>query len=79
MAKKKKAESLIYIGPTMPGLMRHMVFIDGAMPSHVSQMIAQNHHLAGLIVPVSELQEARKGMTTRGHILNLHLTHLFKE
>lgn len=80
MARKKtKPESLIYIGPSMPGLTRHMIFIDGVKPSHVSQMIAQNHHIDGLIVPVSELQQARKDMLTKGHILNFHLTHLAKE
>ena len=79
MARKKKAESSIYIGPSMPGLTRHMVFIDGVKPSHVTQMIAENRHIEGLIVPVSELQQARKDMLTKGHILNFHLTHLAKE
>ena len=76
MARKKKAPSLVYIGPSMPGLTCHMIFIDGVMPAHVSQMIAENRHIQGLIVPVSELQQARKDMLTKGHILNFHLTHL---
>ena len=74
--KKKAPESLVYIGRSIPGLLRYTVFQGGCLPAHVEQMAKENDRLRGLIVPVSGLQEARKNMRTKGHILNFYATHL---
>ena len=75
-AKKKAPEALVYIGRTIPGLSRYTVFQAGRLPSHVEQMANENERIRGLIVPVKELQTARKNMLTKGHILNFYATHL---
>lgn len=80
MAKKKqkektKGESTIYIGRSLPGLPRYTVFKGGQLPKHIAELAAQNEAVAGLIVPVSGLQEARKNMQIKGHILNFYLTN----
>lgn len=75
-AKKKAPETLVYIGRTIPGLSRHTVFQAGQMPAHVEQMVKENERIRGLIVPVKELQTARKNMQTKGHVLNFYATHL---
>ena len=46
------------------------------MPAHVEQMVKENERIRGLIVPVNELQTARKNMQTKGHVLNFYATHL---
>lgn len=82
MATKKKTlktETTVYIGPSLPGLVRHTIFVGGILPAHVSEMIAKNKRIGGLIVPLSELQQARKDITKKGHILNHFLTHLFEK
>ena len=75
-AKKKAPEALVYIGRTIPGLSRYTVFEAGRLSAHVEQMVKENDRIRGLIVPVRELQAARKNMQTKGHILNFYATHL---
>lgn len=68
----------IYIGPTLPGLKSYTVF-SGVLPSPVAEMAANNESISGLIVPVEELQEARKNIRKRGHVLNVYLNRLAKK
>ena len=72
VAQKKKKEAKIYIGKTLPGLPRYTVFQNGELPEHVAKMAAESEAVAGLIVPVSVQQEARKNMGVKGHILNYY-------
>lgn len=74
--KKPVAETTIYIGRSLPGLSQYTVFKNGQLPAHVEQMANQNANLAGLIVPISTLQEARKNITVKGHILNFYASNL---
>ena len=79
MARKSKKVvpvTTIYIGRSLPGLSQYTVFKNGQLPIHIEQMAAQNKNLAGLIVPVSSLQEARKNITVKGHILNFYASNL---
>lgn len=75
--KKKKATS-VYIGRSLPGLQQYTVFPDGKLPGHIAEMAAQNEAVAGLIVPVDELAEARKNVRVKGHILNLYASKLIR-
>lgn len=79
MAKKKKLETSIYIGKSLPGLSQFTVFKDGILPAHVVDMASKNISIAGLIVPLNELQEARKNMLVKGHILHKYYTNLAKK
>lgn len=80
MAKRtttaKKPQVMVYIGRSLTGLPSNTVFIGGALPRHVAEMAAANPHLAALIVPVNELQAARRNIATKGHLLHFHATHL---
>lgn len=82
MTSKKKivVEStqpkVIYIGPSLRGLNSCSVFEKGTYPIPVAELIKKYPHISGLMVPVTGLQEARKNLTKKGHILNFHLTHL---
>lgn len=77
--EKKIPETLIYIGKALPGLPRYTVFKNGQIPDHIKQITIESPHIAGLIVPISRLQESRKNMLTKGHILHFHATHLLNK
>ena len=77
MAKKKAntdktLENTVYIGKSLPILSQYTVFKGGKLPAHIEELAAKDETIAGLIVPVSKLQEARKNMTVKGHILNYY-------
>lgn len=68
----------VYIGPTIPGLKSYTVF-SGALPRTVAEMVAKDNNVAGLVVPVEQLQESRQNMRKRGHVLNIYLRKLLKK
>lgn len=75
MAKKSKTtkkEATVYIGKSLPSLPQYMTFRGGVLPPHVAEIAAKNDAVAGLIVPASQLQEARANMRKKGHILNFY-------
>lgn len=77
--KTKKIEvkmTTVYIGKSLPGLPQYTTFKGGLLPEHIRQMAEKNENIAGLIVPVSELQEARKNIKIKGHILNVYAQKL---
>ena len=77
MAKMKEnkdiaRESTVYIGKSLPMIPQYTVFKGGKLPAYVEELAAKDETIAGLIVPASELQEARKNMRVKGHILNYY-------
>jgi hypothetical protein len=77
MAKKsKKVEAKIYIGRSLKGLPQYTVFACGELPPHIAEMAAKNEAVAGLIVPISRLQEARRNMRVQGNLLNHYAKNL---
>ena len=65
-------ETTVYIGKSLPILPTNTVFKGGKLPPYVEELVAKDETIAGLIVPVSQLQEARKNMHVKGHILNYY-------
>lgn len=78
MAKKKteQKKSTVYIGHPLQGLPQYSVFINGVLPAHVEQKAKANDCVAGLIVPLDELAQARKDVLKHGTLLNFYMTHL---
>lgn len=80
MATKKKAtvekekEATVYIGKPRLGLPQYTVFQGGVIPPIVEELMKKDSSIAGLIVPVTELQAARENMLIKGHILNHYYT-----
>lgn len=76
MAKKTKqttdsaAVTMVYVGPPKPGLSTYTLFRGGILPQYVKNMIAENHAIKELIVPVDRLPEARLNIKQKGHVLN---------
>ena len=72
VVKENSLKTTIYIGRSLPVLPQYTVFKGGQLPAYVEELAAKDESIAGLIVPVSELQEARKNMREKGHILNYY-------
>lgn len=57
---KEEIQQTIYIGPSIRGVMTGTVFTGSDLPEHLVAAIEQQPVLKELIVPVSQLIEARK-------------------
>ena len=62
----EKAKTMVYIGPTMKHVAREGSAYRGGYTPKFEQKIKDNPILKELIVPVTELAEARKEMRTAG-------------
>lgn len=78
---KAKVEPMVYVGPTLPNgiLARFTVFKGGEFLPHIKELIDRHSSVRGLIVPISQLAQAKKDVETQGHILNLYAKNVFKE
>lgn len=76
---KKKATPCVYIGPSLPGLIQNTVFTSDKLPQHVADMMKANKNIAGLIVPVERLQEARRDVHVKGNILHTYAINLLNK
>lgn len=84
MAKKKEEKAIVktstvYIGRPFPGLPQYTVFKNGLLPDYVRGMIEKKEAIARLIVPVTELPEAKRNIKIKGHILNYYAEQLNKK
>lgn len=78
LRKRKKRGAVVYIGPSLKGLVKHTVFLSGDYTAPVKSLIEKYPNIAHLMVPVEGLQQARKDVNRKGHILNFYLTNLFR-
>ena len=69
------AKAKIYVGPRLPGLNRFSVFEGGS----IQTMIEKRPAIAGLIVYVDELAQARLDIQKTGHPLNVFYKKILKE
>ena len=76
--KDNLMKASIYIGPSIPGLSCNTVF-SGDLPPHIKDLIEKKPAIAGLIVPLRDLQESRRALRKSGHILCTHYQTLLKK
>ena len=77
--KTTQKETTIYIGRSLSGLPQYTVFKHGRMPEHIAKMASEKEAIAALIVPVANVQQARKDMKTQGHLLNFYAKQMSEE
>ena len=72
-AKKAKQGNLMYLGPTITGVVRHStIFKDGVLPQKVNECVEQFPAMKKLFVPMGEIpkvvKELRKEQSALGTI-----------
>lgn len=53
-------ETVVYIGPNIPGVVRQDSVFTGGIPAHLAEKIKVIPAIEGLIVPLDSFSEARK-------------------
>lgn len=62
-------KQVMYLGPTMPGVVQeNAVFKDG-LPKAVSEMADSDKNFSRLLVPVGKVMEAKKQLKMEGSVL----------
>jgi hypothetical protein len=77
MAKTKKTEqaaaTVVYCGPTIPGVAKQFTFYRGGIPAPLAEAIQKNPSMGGLVIPLDQLPEAMKKLHGGyGHIYRLY-------
>lgn len=58
----------IYIRPTVPGVVTNGTIFKDKLPEHVERKAAENKNIARLIIPVSDVVEAKKRLNVEGSV-----------
>lgn len=77
MAKVKKTEqtagTVVYVGPTVPGVANQNTFYSNGIPTPLTEVIAKNPAMGGLVIPLDQLPDAMKKLRGGcGHIYRLY-------
>lgn len=77
MAKAKNREqtagTVVYVGPTVPGVANQNTFYTNGIPAPLAEAIAKNPSMDGLVIPLDQLPDAMKKLRGGyGHIYRLY-------
>lgn len=76
MAKTKKKEqtgTVVYCGPTVPGVVKQYTFYQGGIPATLAEAIEENPAMGGLVIPLDQLPDAMKKLRGGyGHVYRLY-------
>lgn len=76
MAKPKKAEqatTVVYCGPSIPGVAKKYTAYTNGIPTALAEAIVKQPAMEGLVVPLEQLPEAMKNLRSgTGHISRLY-------
>ena len=77
VVEKKKQGNLMYLGPTITGVVRHStVFKEGILPKKVKECIEQLPMMEKLFVPLSEIPKATKELRKEQSVLGTIYTQI---
>lgn len=69
--KQEKKENLVYLGPTITGVVRHSeVFEDGVLPEKAQKCVADFPMMERLFVKLSDMAEAVKELRKDKSVLS---------
>lgn len=68
----------MYLGPTIPGLIKNNVIYKDVLPMAVSKRAEEDKNFARLLVPMEKVSEARKQMGTQGSVLAVSYANVAK-
>lgn len=74
MAKiNKTAGTVVYCGPTIPGVAKQNTFYTNGIPETLMEAIKKNPAMGGLVIPLAQLPDANKQLAGGyGHIYRLY-------
>lgn len=61
----------MYIGPTIPGIVRSNTIYMGELPNRLKELIGELPVINNLIVPIEALPEAKKALAEKGSVENV--------
>lgn len=61
----------MYIGPTVPGLIRENVIFRDELPKAVSDRMEKDKCFKRLIIPMADVMDAEKQMEQEGSVLSV--------
>lgn len=64
-----KKEKVMYLGPTVPGVVREGTIFDGDIPENVEKFKKKNIHFARLLVRMDKSLQARQQLEEEGSVL----------
>lgn len=71
--QKKAAGTVVYCGPTIPGVAKQYTFYNNGIPAPLEEAIQKNPAMGGLVIPLDQLPDAMKKLSGRhGHIYRLY-------
>lgn len=72
-APAKAAGTVVYCGPTIPGVAKQYTFYTNGIPASLAAAIERNPPMGGLVIPLDRLPETMKNLNgRRGHIYRLY-------
>ncbi len=63
MARTKKTEqatTVVYCGPTVPGVAKQFTIYKGGTPAPLAEAIQKNPAMGGLVIPLDQLPDAMR-------------------
>ncbi|MCI2105406.1 MAG: hypothetical protein LKK00_01615 [Intestinimonas sp.] len=63
MARRKKTEwaaTVVYCGPTVPGVAKQFTIYKGGIPKPLAEAIRKNPAMGGLVIPLDQLPDAMR-------------------
>lgn len=61
----------MYLGPTVPGLIKENVIYKEELPEAVEKRVKSDKNFARLLIPMEKVPEARKQLETEGSVLSV--------
>jgi hypothetical protein len=66
MSKKKKADTLVYCGPSFPGQLQQYSVYKGGIPKYLDKHIEKCPNINNLFVPINRLAITRDKLNQQG-------------
>ena len=69
---------VMYMGPTIPGVVRKNAIFDGEFPEWVEAYKKDDIHFARLLVPMNKALQARQQLEQKGSVLAVAFSNVQK-
>lgn len=64
-------EQRMYIGPSIPGIVKHGTVFSGDLPEELAAKAAEMHCINHLVIPIDGITDAKKALSEPGSVENV--------